>query len=53
VKLRTRQFAKRQLTFFRRQFQAQWLELAPDETSAQTAERLLALVGEPRSESRL
>jgi tRNA dimethylallyltransferase len=30
VKIRTRQFAKRQLTWFRRHAQAQWLELPPD-----------------------
>jgi tRNA dimethylallyltransferase len=31
VKIRTRQFAKRQLTWFRRHAQAQWLELPPDD----------------------
>ena len=39
VKLRTRQFAKRQLTWFHRHAHAQWLELPPDgslETAFQT-----------------
>jgi tRNA dimethylallyltransferase len=35
VKIRTRQFAKRQMTWFRKQPGIQWIELAPtDETSA-------------------
>ncbi len=32
VKIRTRQFAKRQLTWFRAQKSAQWLELKPDDS---------------------
>jgi len=31
VKSRTRQFAKRQLTWFRRQLESEWIELKPDE----------------------
>jgi tRNA dimethylallyltransferase len=31
VKIRTRQFAKRQLTWFRRQLDPEWIELTPDE----------------------
>jgi len=31
VKSRTRQFAKRQLTWFRRQLDPEWIELKPDE----------------------
>ena len=31
VKIRTRQFAKRQLTWFRRQLDPEWIELKPDE----------------------
>jgi tRNA dimethylallyltransferase len=31
VKIRTRQFARRQLTWFRRQLDAEWIELKPDE----------------------
>ena len=30
VKIKTRQFAKRQMTWFRRQLNCEWLELAPD-----------------------
>ncbi len=40
VKSRTRQFAKRQLTWFRRHGNCQWMELAPDETVAETVARL-------------
>jgi tRNA dimethylallyltransferase len=32
VKIRTRQFAKRQLTWFRRQLNPEWIELKPDES---------------------
>ena len=32
VKIRTRQFAKRQLTWFRRQLAPEWIELKPDES---------------------
>jgi tRNA dimethylallyltransferase len=42
VKVRTRQFAKRQLTWFRRQAAARWVEIAPDEELKQTARRVLA-----------
>jgi tRNA dimethylallyltransferase len=31
VKIRTRQFAKRQLTWFRRQLDPEWVELKPEE----------------------
>ena len=40
VKIRTRQFAKRQLTWFRRHGNCTWLELPPDEPAAETAARL-------------
>jgi tRNA dimethylallyltransferase len=40
VKTRTRQFAKRQLTWFRRHGNCRWLELAPAETPAETLARL-------------
>lgn len=36
VKARTRQFAKRQLTWFRRHGNCRWIELKPDETVAET-----------------
>jgi tRNA dimethylallyltransferase len=32
VKIKTRQFAKRQLTWFRRQLDPEWIELKPDES---------------------
>jgi tRNA dimethylallyltransferase len=40
VKIRTRQFAKRQLTWFRRHGNCTWIELAPDETAAATLAKL-------------
>lgn len=39
VKVRTRQFAKRQLTWFRRHGNCQWIELKPDETAAEILAR--------------
>jgi len=42
VKVRTRQFAKRQLTWFRRQPAAQWVEIRHDETVAEVVRRILA-----------
>ena len=44
VKRRTRQFAKRQLTWFRRHGNCRWLELKPDETVAETLARLIGTV---------
>jgi tRNA dimethylallyltransferase len=41
VKLRTRQFAKRQLTWFRRQMPLEWITLAPDTDSRSVADRIL------------
>jgi tRNA dimethylallyltransferase len=40
VKIRTRQFAKRQLTWFRRYGKGQWMELKPVETTAAILGRL-------------
>lgn len=40
VKSRTRQFAKRQLTWFRRRGQWRWLELQPDESLETTLARI-------------
>jgi tRNA dimethylallyltransferase len=40
VKLRTRQLAKRQLTWFRHQFACTWLNLPPDEDPETTGQRL-------------
>jgi len=40
VKIRTRQFAKRQLTWFRRHGNCEWLELKPFETTAETLAKI-------------
>jgi tRNA dimethylallyltransferase len=40
VKIRTRQFAKRQLTWFRRHGNCQWIELQPEETVEEVLGRL-------------
>ncbi len=40
VKIRTRQFAKRQLTWFRRQLKLEWIQLSAGERVEQTAERI-------------
>ena len=40
VKTRTRQFAKRQLTWFRAQKNLEWIELKPDEPLAEISRRL-------------
>jgi tRNA dimethylallyltransferase len=40
IKLRTRQFAKRQMTWFRRQLQPVWVDVAATETAAQIAGRI-------------
>jgi tRNA dimethylallyltransferase len=39
VKIKTRQFAKRQLTWFRRHGNCQWIELPPGESAAETVAR--------------
>jgi tRNA dimethylallyltransferase len=40
VKIRTRQFAKRQMTWFRRQLALKWVKIEPRETATEVAERL-------------
>jgi tRNA dimethylallyltransferase len=40
VKIRTRQFAKRQLTWFRRHGHCEWMELGPGETPGSCAEKI-------------
>jgi tRNA dimethylallyltransferase len=40
VKIRTRQFAKRQLTWYRRHGNCQWIELQPEETVEEILRRL-------------
>lgn len=44
VKIRTRQFAKRQLTWFRRQMQLNWIHLAADSSAAETANQIHELL---------
>ena len=52
VKQRTRQFAKRQMTWFNRQTDLRWFELAPDEPDQAVASRLVAWYDQhTRSES--
>jgi tRNA dimethylallyltransferase len=41
IKTRTRQLAKRQLTWFRREPQLDWLEMGPEELPSLTAKRVL------------
>jgi tRNA dimethylallyltransferase len=45
IKTRTRQLAKRQLTWFRREPNLVWLEIQRDEVPAQTARRVLQTLG--------
>ena len=45
VKIRTRQFAKRQMTWFRRQAPITWLRVAPQETPVATARQLIETSG--------
>ena len=42
VKIRTRQFAKRQLTWFRHHGNCEWRELKPDETAETISNRLIS-----------
>jgi tRNA dimethylallyltransferase len=44
VKSRTRQLAKRQMTWFRRQMRVTWLNVRPDETAAETAGRIARMI---------
>jgi len=44
VKIRTRQFARRQLTWFRRQLDLEWIELPPGEPPEQCARNLCARI---------
>ena len=50
VKVRTRQYAKRQLTWFRRHLNAQWFELLPETAVTETSQKIIALaVVHPRT----
>jgi tRNA dimethylallyltransferase len=42
VKLRTRQYAKRQMTWFRQHLRWEWIELGPGENSESAARRVLS-----------
>jgi tRNA dimethylallyltransferase len=44
VKIRTRQFAKRQMTWFRRQVKCDWIELAPTDEPGAVARRICQVV---------
>ena len=44
VKIRTRQFAKRQLTWFRAQKNLEWIELKPDESLEKCAQKICAAI---------
>ena len=46
VKIRTRQFARRQMTWFRRQAHVQWLAESSSESVEETTERLLKLLSQ-------
>jgi tRNA dimethylallyltransferase len=52
VKSRTRQFAKRQLTWFRRQLDPEWIELKPDESSEKCARKIAGGILKSRSDER-
>jgi tRNA dimethylallyltransferase len=45
VKSKTRQLAKRQMTWFRRQMRVTWLKVGPDESPVETADRIARLIG--------
>lgn len=44
VKLRTRQFAKRQMTWFRRQMQLQWIDVAPTASATSLGDQIFQTV---------
>jgi tRNA dimethylallyltransferase len=44
VKIRTRQFAKRQLTWFRAQKNLEWIELKPDESLEKIVQKVCAMI---------
>ncbi|HXR47190.1 MAG TPA: tRNA (adenosine(37)-N6)-dimethylallyltransferase MiaA [Candidatus Limnocylindrales bacterium] len=44
VKIRTRQFAKRQLTWFRRQLDPEWIELQPDQSPEKVGRKICELI---------
>jgi len=44
IKTRTRQLARRQLTWFRREPDVTWIEISRDETAVDTARRVLKML---------
>lgn len=46
VKIKTRQFAKRQMTWFRRQLQANWISVNATDTAAALTEQIMVIVRE-------
>ena len=52
VKIRTRQFAKRQLTWFRAQKNLEWIELEPDESLEKCAQKICEAFWKSRSDGR-
>ena len=52
VKIRTRQFAKRQLTWFRAQKNLEWIELEPDESLEKCARKICEAFWKSRSDGR-
>jgi tRNA dimethylallyltransferase len=44
VKIRTRQFARRQLTWFRRQLEPEWMELQPEEALEKCAQKICEMI---------
>jgi tRNA dimethylallyltransferase len=51
IKTRTRQLAKRQLTWFRREHQLNWLELGREELPSMTAKRILQIMQQKEENS--
>ena len=47
VKVRTRQYAKRQLTWFRRHLDAEWLDIPPETEDGDSIKRIIEKVGRP------
>jgi tRNA dimethylallyltransferase len=45
VKIRTRQFAKRQMTWFRKHGRMRWIDCAPGDSAASLAKKIAALFG--------
>jgi tRNA dimethylallyltransferase len=51
IKIRTRQLAKRQLTWFRREPQLDWLEIGREELASFTAQRILQMIKQKEENS--